>query len=600
MLSWLIAAGVGIALAAFHYFRERRTPTVWLAALLRVIAVVFAIALALDAPRGKASMRAPMVAVDASASWQRGRADSAWRATLDRARREAGGDTLWLVGDSVRPAGRDSVAADAASRVEGIVNRALGVGRPLVLFSDGEIDDPEILERVLAGSRIEIAPPATGRDVAILGLDLPRSAVGGDTIEVVVRLSAGAAGSSAGTATLTLDRAPFDRIPFDSLAPFAERDVRAKIRVPLDGGEHRTLRASISAPGDATPRNDSLAAALDVASAPRAVFASTAPDQDARFALEVLRGTLAIAVRAYYRVAPGVWRQEPGFTPATEADVRAALAEAPIAIIHGDTALFGAPRALTTGALALLAPSAGDGDEWYAMAAPASPVAAALAGLPWDSLPPLAVGAAPKGEWTALSAQRRRSARDEHALIAGSEQPRRIVVVSGSGYWRWRFRAGASTEAFSALWGGVFDWMAAGGDDRRGAVPASAWTRAGEQIVWRRGARRDSIVTVTLRSSGDARVDTVVLRFPGSATVAESPPLPIGEYDITVPGGRTRLVVSASREWLPRRPTVASGNKGTARPSGLAPRLRDVWWAYVIALVALCTEWLVRRSAGLR
>jgi hypothetical protein len=185
-------------------------------------------------------------------------------------------------------------------------------------------------------------------------------------------------------------------------------------------------------------------------------------------------------------------------------------------------------------------------------------------------------------------------------VIAGSEQPRRVVVVTGSGYWRWRFRAGASTEAFAALWGGVFDWMAAGGDDRRGAVPAAAWARAGDQIVWRRGARRDSAVSVVLRNSGTARVDTVMLRFPGSATLAESPPLAAGEYDITVPGGRTRLVVSVAREWLPRRPTVASGDKGTARPSGLAPRLRDAWWAYVLALAALCMEWLVRRRAGLR
>ena len=234
------------------------------------------------------------------------------------------------------------------------------------------------------------------------------------------------------------------------------------------------------------------------------------------------------------------------------------------------------------------------------MAAPTSPIAPALTGLPWDSLPPLALGAPPKGEWTALSAQRRRSSRDERVVIAGSEQPRRVVVVTGSGFWRWRFRAGASTEAFAALWGGVFDWMASGGDDRRGAVPAAAWTRAGDPIVWRRGARRDSVVSVLLRNSAGARVDTVTLRFPGSATVAESPPLPIGEYDITVPGGRTRLVVGVAREWLPRRASVASGNKGTARPTGLAPRLRDAWWAYVLCLLAICLEWLVRRRAGLR
>src|SRR5262249_54749952 len=157
-------------------------------------------------------------------------------------------------------------------------------GRPLTLFSDGEIDDPENLERLLAGSRIDIAPASNRRDAAVLGLEIPRSAVGGDTIEVVVRIAAGAAGSSAGAASVSLDKAQFDRIPFDSLAPFAERDVRTKIRVPPDGGEHRTLRVVLAAPGDATPRNDTLAAAFDVANAARAVFVSTAPDQDARFA----------------------------------------------------------------------------------------------------------------------------------------------------------------------------------------------------------------------------------------------------------------------------------------------------------------------------
>lgn len=601
MLIWCIAALAALVLTVVQYLRERRTRTHAAAAVLRVIAVLLAVALALDAPRGRASVRTPMVALDASASWRRGRPDSVWKNTLARARTAARGDTLWIAGDSLRPAGADPLPQDAASRVETAVDRALGLGRPLTLFTDGEVDDAAVLERALAGSRVDVGPVAVALDAALLALELPRSAVGGDTVEVVVRLAAGAGGANAGQVSLSVDRAPLARVPFDALIAYAERDARVKVRIPVEGGEHRTVRAVVSSGSDAAPQNDSLAVALDVAAAPRGVFVSTAPDQDARFALEVLRGTLAIAVRAFYRVAPGVWRQEPGFTPATEAEVRTALAEAPIAIVHGDTALFGAPRGFTNGALALIVPAAGDGEEWYAGETPVSPLSTAFAGLPWDSLPPLAIGTSPRGDWTALTARRPRVLRGEdRGLIAGSEQPRRVVVVAGSGFWRWRFRGGVSADAFSAVWGGIFDWMAAGGDDRRGAVPAAAWARAGDAVAWRRGARRDSVVIVTLRSIAGGRVDSVTLRFPGDAILAESPPLPAGEYDVTVPGGRARLVVAQSREWLPRRPTLAAGALGTARPSGSAPRLRDAWWAYVALLTALCVEWLVRRRAGLR
>ena len=166
--------------------------------------------------------------------------------------------------------------------------------------------------------------------------------------------------------------------------------------------------------------------------------------------------------------------------------------------------------------------------------------------------------------------------------------------------WRWRFRGGVSADAFAALWGGIFDWMATGGDDRRGAVPATAWTRAGEPVVWRRGARRDSVVVATLRSINGTRVDSVTLHFPGDAILAESPPLPMGEYNVTVPGGSARLVIAQSREWLPRKPSVKSGSIGTSRAGGLAPPLRDAWWAYVLVLAALCAEWLLRRRVGLR
>jgi hypothetical protein len=600
VLNWILSIAGAAVVVALLYRDDRRAGVMLASGACRFVAVLLAIALALDAPRGRAGTRAPFVAVDASASWLRGRSDTAWSSAIARARQAAGADTVWLFGDSLRPLADERAPRDVASRIENAVDRALGAGRPMAVITDGEIDDPRALERLMSASRVDVAPPTNARDAAVLGLEMPRSAVAGDSITILVRLSAGAAGVGAGSVAVTMESASLARIPVDSMPAWTERDVSVNVRVPPAGPEHRVVRAALSVAADVVAANDTLAAVLDVASAPRAVFVSTAPDQDSRFSLEILRGTLAIAVRAFYRVAPNVWRQEPGLTPATEADVRAALASAPIAVLHGDTALFGAPRDVTSGALALIPPTSGDGDEWYAVSAPVSPISSSLAGLPWDSLAPVTIGGAPRGDWTGLTVRRRRTQRDERAIVAGSERPRRVAVVAASGLWRWRFRGGVGADAYSALWGGVFDWLAAGGDDRRAAVPAAAWSREGEPIVWRRGARRDSVVRVVVRRSGTPRVDTMTLKFPGDAILAESQPMAAGEYDVTMPGGSTRLFVGASREWLPRRASVEGGPIGSGEAAGLTPRLRDAWWAYVVLLAALCAEWLLRRRAGRR
>jgi hypothetical protein len=568
--------------------------------VLRLLSLLLVFALLLDVTVGRGRPTAPLVALDASASWARGSDSTRWSEAVAAARAAADGDTVWLVGDSVRAATDAPRAADTRSQVTPLVERALATGRAVVLVTDGELDDPDRLSRLPSGSRIEVPPHTARPDAALRGLDAPRAIVEGDTAEVVVRLVASAAGSPAGAVRLLLDDADLAIIPFAELSAFGEREVREVVLAPAGGREQRVLRAILTVPGDAEVRNDTLAVVLEVGRVPRGVFVSTSPDQDARFALDVLRGTLNIPVRAFYRVAPNVWRQEPGLTPITESAVREALASAPFAVLHGDTALFGEPRRVTAGAVALLAPAPRGGEgEWYAAQTPLSPLSPAFVGVPWDSLPPISMGAPARGAWTALTA-RPASGGPDRALIAGDDRPRRTVVVAGSGYWRWQFRGGVSAHAHRALWGGLFDWLAAGGDDRRAAVPAAALIREGEPIRWRRGARRDTVVSFALRSTDGTRTDSVTLRYPGDVTVAESPALPAGEYEAAMVGGLVRLVVAPSVEWVPRPvaalPTVTAGAAGT----GTAPRLRDLWWAYVLLTLLLCGEWLLRRQAGLR
>ena len=153
-------------------------------------------------------------------------------------------------------------------------------------------------------------------------------------------------------------------------------------------------------PGDREPRNDTVATVVEVTRAPAAVLVSTSPDPDARGALEAMAGALTAAPRGYYRVAPGAWRDAGTLAPVAESGVREAMARASLLVLHGDTPLFGSPGALGRGALVLMVPGEA-GAEWRAHAQGVSPLSPSLAGVPWDSEPPIDLPAtSPRGEWT--------------------------------------------------------------------------------------------------------------------------------------------------------------------------------------------------------
>ena len=597
MLIWLLAALLGSALANLQY-RLGGGPRAPIPRALRGVAVIIVLALLLDAPSGPARFVRGYVALDASQSWLATGDTLLWRRAI-RSADSAGGDTLLLMGDSARAAKAPTVPADGATRLAPLVERALGAGRAVTFVTDGRVDDPDRLTDLPAGSHVVMLEGTARPDAAIVSLDGPSAVVTGDTVAFTAVIAAGAAGSRAGRIDLTLGGMPLVASPVDSLAPFAEREVRF---VALVGGVPgvRLLRAVLTTPGDAIARNDTLNFALEVAQGASAVFVSTAPDEDARYALDVLRGTLAVPTRGYLRVAPGQWRVDGALTAVPEDEVRRSFAAAPLAVLHGDTALFGAPRTMTRGALALISPPTSRGDDFYAVGAPTSPLTAALGGLPWDSLPPVELGDAGRdAEWVAITARRGRRF-DERALVSGTSRPRRIVVVPSAGLWRWKFRGGRSADAFTALWGSIFDWMTGDAADLRAAHAASPWVRAGEPVRWRRGSAHDTLVTVVIRARGATKADTLTLHFAGEAGVADTPPLPAGIYDTHAQGGDGLLAVNVSAEWLPRRATVHSGAVGRAPAADRAPRARSAWWLYALALGALCAEWILRRRIGLR
>ncbi len=598
MFAWFLSLLLAATLAWWSY----RAPAAgesrraWRLAALRALAWLIMLALLLDAPAGPRRAVPPIAALDASASWMRGGDSALWRRAVSTARSASSDLLLW--GDSARDGAAPAIPRDVSTRAQPLAERAQAAGRPLVLVTDGELDDPVMVASLPAGSRVEVVPHLPAIDVAVIALEAPRAVVAGDTMEARVTVRAGELAVAHATLSIAAGSDVIATAPIDSLAPGLERTVVMRGRI--DGAVRSvSLAAVVTAVGDVERRNDTLATAVQVAPAAGAVLASTSPDFDARFLIPVLRGAVALPTRAYYRVAPGMWRQDGTLAAVSEHAVRAALAEAPLAILHGDTALFGTPRAVTKGSLLLYAPSSDTLGEWYPIAAPASPLASVLSGIPWDSLAPLNVAAGVHGDWVALLSAPARST-DRRVAIAGSESGRRTVVVGASGLWRWAFRGGVSGDAYATLWGGIFDWLTAERPDLRAALPADAIVRAGDRIRWRRGTGSDTLVRVEMHRRGESRADTLALHFSGPGALAESAPLDAGVYETRVSGGTSLLIVNASREMLPRRATVRTGAVGGAASFGDQPRLRDFHWIYLLLLGALCAEWLLRRHMGLR
>lgn len=597
----LLAIALALVVALVQYGRSTLAPRLAPLALLRALATFIVAALLLDIPVGRAHVQRPDVALDASMSWQRGARDcAAWRAALDSAARIGGGH--WdRFGDSLRRDDGRVPPTDVTSSLRAVADRAAGTGRAVVVITDGELDDAELMSSLPRGSRAIVAPCAPTPDVAVSSIEAPRTLLVGDSLSARVTLLAGGAGAPAGRLELRLDDTLLAAQDVPPLTPFAELPVQLR---GVTAGRPRTalLRAIVRTSGDREPRNDTLTVAVEVSRAAAAVFVSTAPDFDAREAVAALRGVTSLPTRAYYRVALGAWRTDGTLASVAESEVASALRDAPLVVIHGDTSLFGAPRAITRGSLLLFAPPATDEGEWYASAAPPSPLAPALASLPFDSLPPLNVSATlPRGSWQGLVTRRAGSAQATRPALVGWDAPRHIAVLGAQGFWRWRFRGGVRAEAYDAFFGSLYDWLVEGRSDRRPVAPASQVLRAGERVRWRRGASPDSAVQVTItRRSATGRVYSVTLHFADTATVAESGPLAQGIYDVRMPGGQAMLVVNAPRELVPHRATVRSGAVGGGSVAGEAPSARDFGWLYVVAALLFCTEWMLRRRAGLR
>ena len=221
--------------------------------------------------------------------------------------------------------GTDPLPRDAASRVRPAVERALAAGRPLEIITDGEIDDPDALHALPSGSNVVIMGARPVHDVAVSEVRLPRAVVAGDTVDVDIGLIAAGSGSGAGKLTLLLGAERVSQLDVDSLEPYGERLLHTRLAIPAMTSRAQTalvVRAALTVPGDAEPRNDTLATTIEVSEGAGAVFVSTSPDYDMRELAAVLRGTVSLPTRGFYALAPGVWREDGSLARVSEEEVR--------------------------------------------------------------------------------------------------------------------------------------------------------------------------------------------------------------------------------------------------------------------------------------
>lgn len=641
MTRWLLAVALGLLAAWLGYGRALSAkggsshtlrPAIFGLAALRALAVICVAAVLFAAPWGRATPLPPLVAIDVSQSPLRAAGDdstagAAWRKavadSLAAARALADARTpLVFVGDSLRDMPHDALSSmrpvDAASRVRAAVDRAASLGRALILVTDGQVDDADALADAPAGSRVITVPASTRGDVALSELAAPATATGGDTIAVGVTAVAGAKATADGSLTILLDGTAVATMQLPALAAGATTRLNARVALPR-GAKLSVLQAAVQVSGDVEPRNDTLGVAVEVGDRPAAVFISTAPDLDVREALGVLRGALDVPTRAYLRLAPGVWRVEGTLAPVAESEVRTRAREAGLLIVHGDTA-WGSTlgtgarplaRALWVPASPTAIARAGENartPEWYALDAPASPMLAALSMLPFDSLPPVTLAGPARGSFNVVRARLGRRGEPVAAIAGADANGARTVSISGSGWAGWSLRGGRSREAFTALWGAIFDWLAAGRGDARAARPVAGMLREGEPVQWRRGGEAPVValsvsrraVRGTVAAPADTTQPPLTVRFTAGRFEAPAGQFPAGVYDVAAPGGASLLVVNASREWVPRPATAAVPVVRAIGAAGDTPRVADKGWPFILALLLLCAEWVGRRYVGQR
>jgi hypothetical protein len=540
--------------------------------------------------------RRPIVLLDASLSLTA--AGGRWTEARDSAARWG---EVRRFGDERGPA--DTLPDRGRSLLEPALIAAAASDRPIVVVTDGEIDDagdlsPDLLSRV----SVRLFPRAPRPDLILRRVDGPARVTAGDSIRLELRVEA-VGGVVADTVTVEVSssgkRVVARRL---RLQDGAGRGHLTLSSAALGPGEH-VLQVGLVRPGDAEPRTDVRLHLVTVTPTPGVVLLADPADWDSRFLFRTLRDVAQLPVRGYARLDPAHWRSMADLTVVPDGAVRQAAARADLLVAMGRV------RSLTASTAARgiwTWPAGGDSvaapGDWYLAPGGASPVAGAFLGQPTDSFPPailLAPMTPAAGDWTALTAQLGRRGAPRPAVF-GSEVGRvRRSTVAVVGLWRWAFRGGTSEQAYRTWVAATASWLLGGVDSTRGAARVvRPVVGHGRPVIFEwAGTGPPSAVGISWAGGSAPAADTH--RFDGSGHAPVFLPPGVYRYRLGGGGGGTVAVETFSEELPPRPPALAAHEAETIPPVGRRAA-RDWLWLFALCVAALAGEWLARRRMGLR
>lgn len=534
----------------------------------------------------------PLVLLDGSLSMI---ADGGrWREAADSARR-------W---GEVRPFGDpgappDTLLRAGASRLGEALDAALATGRPVIVVTDGEVEDGVLLGDRLAGATVRLFPREAVPAAGIETVEAPPRLGLRDTLRVRVGLRVARLTPQRLGVALRLGERELARGGVDVSGDGTHDLMLAVPPGRLPPGDH-VLQAALVEQYDAEPRDDSRLVVVVVSPVPGIAVLASPADWEARFLVRALREVTSLPVAAYARLEREGWRRMDDLRRVPDSEVQQAAARADLLVVRG------APPPGPRRGRAILEWPAADAPErptdWYLASGPGGPIPGALVGIAVDSLPPataLSALSADSPAWVGLTAQLGRRGPVRPAMAGYLAPGERRVVLAAEGLWRWAFRGGSSEQAYRSLLAATAEWLLAAPDPSRGAAaPVRAVVPQGRPLPFVRAGPDSGDLEIRLQAAqGEDRVDTLRFGPDGRAGLR----LPPGTYRYQVPRGAGVVAVETwSPEWFPGPVTVAAREAAAPPAPGRQRGARDLGWLYALGVTALLLEWAVRRRRGLR
>ena len=286
----------------------------------------------------------PTVLLDASLSMQA--AGGHWTEALAQAR--AAGDVR-LVG-ALRG---DTTASGGASRLAAAIAGARSGARPVVVFTDGEVEDADAVPAdILTGTTIKVLPRQAVSDVALVRVSGITRLTPADSLRIEVEAQAFGPPRD-WKLGLTVKEGDKTWL-HGALVLDAGGRGRAVLAGPLPSvapGAH-VLAVAVTGASDAEPRDDVRNLVVTVVPTPGIVLLAGPPTWESRFLLETLRDVAALPVRGYLETEHGQWRRAGDLKPVPTAEVNDAARRADVLVSLGETGT-GAAFLARAGALAL-------------------------------------------------------------------------------------------------------------------------------------------------------------------------------------------------------------------------------------------------------